>query len=143
VPDVYAEELYSLPSAGPGAIRKPKPIGSFNVDVYEYPIPFLLLPRALEILAPDFLHFRMIWFALNGAAVLGGLLAVVRMIGPVAGTRALLLSPLIFASDQMLNTLQIGNLQAMIIALAMLAHGVPCPASISDRWRAFGLRTVE
>jgi alpha-1,2-mannosyltransferase len=121
VPDVYSEELYSLASERPDAIRKPKRIGSFNVDVYEYPIPFLLLPRALEILAPDFLHFRMIWFALNGAVVLGGLLAVVRVIGPVAGTRALLLSPLIFASDQMLSTLQIGNLQAMVIALAMLA----------------------
>jgi alpha-1,2-mannosyltransferase len=121
VPDVYAEELYSLASERPGAIRKPKPIGSFNMDVYEYPLPFLLLPRALEIPAPDFLHFRMVWFALNGAVVLGGLLAVVRVIGSAAGTRALLLSPLIFASDHMVSTLQIGNLQVMVIALAMLA----------------------
>jgi alpha-1,2-mannosyltransferase len=121
VPDVYAQELYSLPSERPDAIRTAKRIGSFNIDVYEYPLPFLLLPRALEILAPDFLHFRMLWFALNGAVVLAGLLAVVRVIGPVAGTRALLLSPLIFASDLMLSTLQIGNLQAMVIALAMLA----------------------
>jgi alpha-1,2-mannosyltransferase len=120
VSDVYADELYSLASERPDAIRRPKGIGSFNVDVYEYPIPFLLLPRALEILAPDFLHFRMIWFALNGAVVLGGLLAVARVIEPVAGTRALLLSPLILASDQMLSTLQIGNLQAMVISLAML-----------------------
>ncbi|HEY1966063.1 MAG TPA: glycosyltransferase family 87 protein, partial [Acidobacteriaceae bacterium] len=121
VPDVYREELYSLASERPDAIRKAKRIGSFNVDVYEYPLPFLLLPRALEILAPEFLHFRMVWFALNGAVVLAGLLAVVRVIGPVAGTRALLLSPLIFASDHMISTLQIGNLQAMVIALAMLA----------------------
>jgi alpha-1,2-mannosyltransferase len=121
VPDVYSEELYSLASERPDAIRKPKRIGAFNVDVYEYPLPFLLLPRALDILRPDFLHFRMIWFALNGAVVLAGLLAVVRVIGPVAGTRALLLSPLIFASDHMISTLQIGNLQAMVIALAMLA----------------------
>jgi hypothetical protein len=41
----------------------------------------------------------MIWFALNGAVVLIGLLAVVRMLGPVAGTRALLLSPPVLASD--------------------------------------------
>lgn len=121
VPDVYSDELYSLTSEKPDAIRKAKRIGTFNIDVYEYPLPFLLLPRVLEIQAPDFLHFRMVWFALNGAVVLAGVLAVVRVMGSVAGTRALLLSPLIFASDHMISTLQIGNLQAMVIALAMLA----------------------
>src|ERR1700758_3379362 len=121
VPDVYNEELYSLASEKPDAIRKPKRIGPFNIDVYEYPPPFLLLPRAVAILAPDFLHFRMIWFALSGTVVLSELLAVVRLIGGSAGTRALLLSPLILASDHTLSTLQIGNLQAMVIALAMLA----------------------
>jgi hypothetical protein len=62
----------------------------------------------------------MFWFALNGAVLLIGLLAIVRVIGPVAGTRALLLSPLVFASDITINTLQIGNLEAMVFALAML-----------------------
>jgi hypothetical protein len=120
VPDVYSDDLYSLPAERPDAVRKPKRIGSFNIDVYEYPPPFLLLPRALMVLVPDFLHFRMFWFALNGAVLLIGLLAIVRVIGPVAGTRALLLSPLVFASDITINTLQIGNLEAMVFALAML-----------------------
>jgi len=66
------------------------------------------------IVVPDFLRFRMIWFALNGAVLLIGLLAVARMLGPVAGRRALLLSPLVLASDLTIDTLQVGNLQAMV-----------------------------
>jgi hypothetical protein len=120
VPNVYEYELYSFPSESPTALRKPRRIESFNVDAYEYPPPFLLLPRVLMIVVPDFLRFRMIWFALNGAVLLIGLLAVVRVLGPVAGRRALLLSPLVLASDFTINTLQIGNLQAMVFAIAML-----------------------
>ncbi len=103
------------------AARRPRRIESFDIDVYEYPPPFLLIPRALMILAPDFLRFRMIWFALNGAVLLIGVLAVARMLGPVAGTRALLLSPLVLASSLTINTLQIGNLQAIVFSLAMIA----------------------
>jgi hypothetical protein len=120
VPNVYEYELYSFPSESPTALRKPRRIESFNVDAYEYPPPFLLLPRALMIVVPDFLRFRMIWFALNGAVLLIGLLAVVRVLGPVAGRRALLLSPLVLASDFTIGTLQVGNLQAVVFAIAML-----------------------
>jgi alpha-1,2-mannosyltransferase len=119
-PNVYAYELYSFPSESPTALRKPRRIESFNVDAYEYPPPFLLLPRALMMVAPDFLRFRMIWFALNGAVLLLGLLAVVRMLGPPAGRLALLLSPLVLVSDFTIGTLQVGNLQAVVFAIAML-----------------------
>ena len=121
VPNVYAYELYAFPAESPTALRKPRPIGSFNIDAYEYPPPFLLLPRTLTILAPDFLRFRMIWFALNGAVLVIGLVVVARMLGPVAGTRALLLAPLVLASDLTIGTLQIGNLQAIVFSLAMIA----------------------
>jgi alpha-1,2-mannosyltransferase len=120
VPNVYEYELYSFPSESPTALRKPRRIETFNVDAYEYPPPFLLAPRALMIVVPDFLRFRMIWFALNGAVLLIGLLAVVRVLGPVAGRRALLLSPLVLASDFTIGTLQVGNLQAVVFAVAML-----------------------
>ena len=121
VPNVYAYELYAFPSESPTALRRPRLIGSFNIDAYEYPPPFLLLPRTLAILAPDFLRFRMLWFALNGAVMIIGLLAVARMLGPIAGTRALLLSPLVLASDLTIGTLQAGNLQAIVFSLAMIA----------------------
>jgi alpha-1,2-mannosyltransferase len=55
VPNVYAWELYSFPDVDPTAPRNPRPIGSFDIDAYEYPPPFLLLPRTLAILAPEFL----------------------------------------------------------------------------------------
>jgi alpha-1,2-mannosyltransferase len=120
-PNIYDDKLYSLPTQDPNAPRKPRPIGRFNIDVYEYPPPFLLLPRALAIVAPQFLNFRMLWFALNGSLVLIGLLAVARMFDPVTGPRALLLSPLVLAADMTIGTLQIGNLQAAVFSLAMLA----------------------
>jgi alpha-1,2-mannosyltransferase len=120
-PNVYAWELYSFPDEGPTVPRKPRPIGSFNIDAYEYPPPFLLLPRTLVILVPDFLRFRMVWFALNGAVLVIGLLVVARMLGPVAGTRALLFSPLVLVSDITIATLQVGNLQAIVSSLAMIA----------------------
>lgn len=120
-PNVYDWTLYSLPYTSPDAVRVPRPIGTFNIDVYEYPPPFLLLPRALRVVSPDFLHFRMLWFALNGSVLLVGLLAVARVLGPLVGGRALLLSPLVLASDLTIGTLQVGNLQAIVFSLAMLA----------------------
>jgi alpha-1,2-mannosyltransferase len=50
-----------------------------------------------------------------------GLVIVARMLGPVAGTRALLLAPLVLASDLTVGTLQIGNLQAIVFSIAMIA----------------------
>ncbi|HKO18826.1 MAG TPA: glycosyltransferase family 87 protein [Acidobacteriaceae bacterium] len=121
VPNVYSYDLYSLPQKNPEAQRVPRPIATFDVDAYEYPPPFLLLPRALAVAIPDFLRFRMVWFGLTGTVALLGLLVVLPMLGAGIATRALLLSPLIFASDLMILTLQIGNFQAMIFAFAMIA----------------------
>ena len=120
-PNVYADDLYSFPYTTPTAQRKPRRLESFNIDVYEYPPPFLLVPRALLTLAPNFLQFRMVWFALNGAILLLGVIVVARALGPVAGTRALLFSPLLLVSDYTLNTLQVGNLQAIIFSLTMIS----------------------
>lgn len=122
VPNIYDEyKLYSLPTRDPEAPRKPRTIGPFDIDAYEYPPPFLLLPRTLAIAAPQFLNFRMLWFALYGSIVLVGLLTVARMCDPVIGTRVLLLSPLVLGADVTIGTLQIGNIQAAVIALAMLS----------------------
>ena len=121
VPDIYSNQLYSMPDDDPKAIRKPRMIGSFRIDVYEYPPPFLLLPRAVSFFAPDFLRLRMLWFALNGIVVLIGMLLVAHALGPIVGTRALLLIPLVWAALPTLGTLQKGNVQMIIIALSMIA----------------------
>jgi len=120
-PNIYDNSLYSMPDDDPTQIRKARMIGPFKIDVFEYPPPFLLLPRALRLLIPDFMRLRMVWFALNGGVVLLALLVVARFLGPAAGTRALLLSPLVWMALPTISTLQKGNVQAMVIAAAMLA----------------------
>jgi len=129
--NIYDENLYSLPTQNPDVrgfsaakgetMRKPRTIGSFDLDGYEYPPPFLLLPQTLAFVTPQLLNFRMLWFALNGSLVLIGLLAVAQMFDPVTGTRVLLLSPLVLGADMTISTLQIENVEAAIFSLAMLA----------------------
>jgi hypothetical protein len=119
--NVYDEALYSMPEDDPTKIRKARTIGSFKVDVFEYPPPFLLLPRALRLLAPEFLDLRMLWFALNGGLLLSAVLVVAGFAGPSVGTRALLLSPLVWAALPTASALQKGNVQVMIIAASMVA----------------------
>ena len=94
VENVYSPALYNAPEDNPSAPRKARKLGPFNVDVFEYPPPFLLLPRALRLLTPDFQPFRMLWFGLNGAFILIAMVVTARMLGPMAGTRAVLLTPL-------------------------------------------------
>jgi alpha-1,2-mannosyltransferase len=120
-PDIYEMSLSTLPTDDGTGKRKARMLGPFKIDVFEYPPPFLLLPRALLRLTPDFLDLRMTWFALTGAVVLLTVLALARIMGPSAGTRALLLSPLIWAAVPTSSTLQKGNVQMLIIAGSLLA----------------------
>src|SRR4029450_13575855 len=67
--NVYRDELYTAPDDNGRGLRKPLMLGRFGIDVYEYPPPFLLLPRALRQVVPGFLAFRLLWFVLGGAVV--------------------------------------------------------------------------
>lgn len=120
-PNVYDESLYNRPDDDPTKIRKARRIGIFNIDVYEYPPTFLLLPRALGLLASDFFDQRMLWFAFEGGVILFALLAVARFVGPTVGTRALLLSPLVWATLSTISMLQKGNVHGVILAISMVA----------------------
>jgi hypothetical protein len=120
-PNVYDTSLYNAPDDDPARMRKPKTLGPFNVDVYEYPPPFLAVPRGLQLVAPEFLRFRTLWFGLNGLALLAACVLVARSLGPAAGTRALLLSPLVMAAIPTVSFLEKGNVQGAMIAMAMIA----------------------
>jgi alpha-1,2-mannosyltransferase len=120
VANLYDDALHALPG-DPTKQRVPKTLGPFRIDAYEYPPPFLLLPRALGLIAPDFLRLRMVWFGLTAGVLLAAMMAVARLLGPAAGTRAILLAPLVWAGIPMLNSLQKGNVQVLIIAISMLA----------------------
>ncbi len=120
-PNVYDPALYNAPDDNPARMRKPKKLGRFNVDVYEYPPPFLPLPRGLQLVAPEFLPFRAVWFGLNGLALLAAFVLVARSLGPAVGTRALLLSPLVWMAIPTISFLEKGNVQGAMIAMAMIA----------------------
>jgi hypothetical protein len=117
----YEATLYSMPDDDPARPRTGRTLGPFVVDVYEYPPPFLLLPRALLVVVPDFLRLRMFWFALHTGVVLLAMLTLARKLGPAAGTRALLLVPLVLAAVPALSFLQKGNVQGTVIALSVCA----------------------
>jgi alpha-1,2-mannosyltransferase len=121
VPNVYDLSIYAAPDDDLSKPRKPRMMGPFRIDQYEYPPPFLLLPRALSLLAPDFLRLRMLWFGLNGLVVLVGLAVVARHLQRDAAARALLFVPFVLASIITLNTLQKGNVQLAVIAVSMIA----------------------
>jgi alpha-1,2-mannosyltransferase len=119
--NVYDEKLYSRPPARPGAAGQNRWLGVFRIDRYEYPPPFLLVPRALDLIAPDFLRLRLIWFGLSGAVVLLAFLMVAASVGGIAGGRALLLAPLPWAALPTSTSMQIGNAQLPVIALSLVA----------------------
>jgi alpha-1,2-mannosyltransferase len=120
-PNVYDSALYAAPDDDPTKPRKPQAIGIFRVDQYEYPPTFLLAPRAVSLVAPGFVRLRASWFGLSGLVLLVGLLLAARAMDPAAGSRALLLAPIVLASLGTLNTLQKGNVQVVVIATAVLA----------------------
>jgi hypothetical protein len=120
-PNVYDKTLYTAPDDDPTQIRKPKMLGPFQVDVYEYPPQFLPLPRLLRLVAREFVPFRMVWFGLNGLVLLAAFVLVARTLGPTIGTRALLLSPLVIAAIPTISFLEKGNVQGVMIAMAMIA----------------------
>jgi hypothetical protein len=120
VPDIYSNSLYSMPDDDPTKLRKPKLLGPFRVDVYEYPPPFLLLARAASF-TDDFLRVRLFWFGFNGIVILIAMLMVAHSLGPIFGTRAQMLIPVVFAGFPTINTLQKGNVQLLIVAVSMIA----------------------
>jgi alpha-1,2-mannosyltransferase len=70
---------------------------------------------------PGFPAFRLLWFVLNGIVVAFAMVRLARALPPPAARRALLLAPLVWISLPTLSALQKGNVQLMIVALAMLA----------------------
>ena len=117
--NVYDNAIYDHPDSVATAKRKPRTIDGFNVDVYEYPPPFLLLPRMVMHVAPDFTHFRMVWFGLSSATLLLAMLLTAAALPRARATRAVLLMPLVWAGMGTIAGLQMGNFQVMTLAISM------------------------
>lgn len=121
IDDLYGDALSIGPPATPGGRPTYKKLGPLYVDPYEYPPTFLLLPRALRLLAPDFFDFRQLWFALNLAVVALGLVAIARRLEGALGPGPLWLAPVVLAPLAIMTTLQVGNVQLACVALSLLA----------------------
>jgi hypothetical protein len=118
-PDLYHEPLYR-PVIAPTVARQPN-LGPFFVDVFEYPPTFLPLPRLLAVAAPDFWGFRRLWFALNLAGVVIGLVAIARRVDAALGTHSVWLTPWALAAPSAIGTLQAGNVQLLFLVLSAVA----------------------
>ena len=120
-PDIYDESLTSIPQTDPKAPRVPRKHGPINIDAYEYPPTFLLLPRLLALATPDFWAFRRLWFVLNFFVVIGAVVLIARRVDAANGTGAVWLTPFVLAAPAIIATFQIGNVQLAVIAVSMLA----------------------
>src|SRR4051794_11074561 len=121
-PNVYDPVMYRPPPGPPG--RAPAPghtLDGFNVDHFEYPPTFLLLPRAAILAGASFLQARAEWFVFQTAAVILALLMVAWHLGGPAGWRFGSLAPLIYLAVAQQVALQISNFQPAAIALTMIA----------------------
>lgn len=117
--NIFDPAVYSAVSAT--GQRGPRYIGSFEVDLYQYPPAFLILPLAGAEAGLHFLTVRTPWFVIQAVVLLGGLLVTARWIGGTAGAVAALFIPLMFLAPTTRLSLQIGNFQVTALPLAILA----------------------
>jgi hypothetical protein len=81
----------------------------------------LVLPRSLLAITAEFDRFRIIWFVLEIVVFAGTLVVIARWIGGASGRKVLILTGLVLAAVPTAMTLQMGNLQIIAFAIAMLA----------------------
>jgi alpha-1,2-mannosyltransferase len=116
--NIYDSRLYAPETtAGPRRLIG----GALRVDPYHYPPPFLLLPGAIRLVAPEFLATRAIWFMVQSLLLAAALVMISRWIGGVPGAWAAALGWLVLASPAVLMTLQVGNFQVTVYSLAIIA----------------------
>lgn len=107
---------------------------TFTIDRYQYPPPFLLLPRLLMATGGDFFQVRTYWHVLAIAVFSVAIGAMSGWLGGAGFNRFWLLWPLILLLPTTGGSLQIGNVHFLIIAMCVLAMA----AIESDRWAIGG-----
>jgi hypothetical protein len=65
----------------------PRHIGAFPIDPYEYPPTFLLAPRALAAVTPDYAAFRHVWLLLSAVFVIAGMAVIARELAAATARR--------------------------------------------------------
>lgn len=118
----------------PGGQRRR--IGPLTVDPFHYPPPFLFLPSAVRLVAPDLFAARRVWFGLQAVTWGAVMLALAWWVGGSVGRRVALLAAVAWAMPLTFYALQTGNFQTTAIAIA-LAGGIL--ATSSRQWAGGGL----
>ena len=113
--NIYERTLYRSPD------NTPRRIGPLGVDPFHYPPPFLLLPQALRVVAPDFWHFRRLWFAIQALVLAGAIVGLAAWIGGRRGAIGLAGGAMLLALPHSAATMQIGNFQITAVPLGVLA----------------------
>jgi alpha-1,2-mannosyltransferase len=90
-------------------------------DPYEYPPPFLLLPRAALVVTDDFLGIRAGWFILQALGLLVVTAWLAAWVGGRDGQLALLLVPVLLASLPTMLGLQFGQFHVATLLLSVAA----------------------
>lgn len=90
-------------------------------DPYEYPPPFLLLPRAALAMTSSFERIRTMWFLIQSVCFAAGGILLARWIGGREGLVVGLLLPAILASAPTMLNLQFGQFHTMAVMLAVAA----------------------
>lgn len=96
-------------------------LGPWIDDPFEYPSPFLLLPRAALAVTNSFDAIRAAWFVIQALALMATVLLLAAWVGGRHGLTAALLLPLLFASIPTMFDLQFGQFHMMAVALAVTA----------------------
>jgi hypothetical protein len=93
----------------------------FAVTQYQYPPPFLLLPRLFAAVSFVVAHLRPAWFAFEAAAMLYAMIALACWIGGRRGLAVAMLIPAVWAPVATSYNLQVGNFQIVAVAAAIVA----------------------
>jgi hypothetical protein len=108
--------LAAQPSDPQTAVAHMQP---FLFDPYEYPPPFLVIPRLLLAVTNDFLVLRALWFFLQAGAIAAISIGISRWIGGHQGLVAALALPALWASAPFVVNLQSGQAHLLTFGLAM------------------------
>jgi hypothetical protein len=124
VPNVYAEEHYPAygsrrPAGSSAPASEVENLAPHLRDAFEYPPPFLLLPRAALALTNDFLAIRTAWFMLQVPLFIAVALALAWSVGGRRGRLAGLLLSAMLSSFPFLFNFQFGQFHLAAIAIAL------------------------
>lgn len=117
--NIFDPAVYSHLS--PQGQLAPRFIGTFEVDLYQYPPAFLILPAAAHSVDLDFFAVRTLWFVIQIGSLLGAMAITARWVGGTRGAIAAMFLPLVFLAPTTRAALQFGNFQLTAFPLAILA----------------------